>query len=93
MTTQIFKSYEDFKNRPDKAVNGVSEDFAAKFDNWQEMNDTNEGCWGCIDCHACKNMHFSKGCTFCKNGDDGNYYVDCHNWDIADKPIVDLQKW
>ncbi len=102
MATKIFKSYEKFKNRKDKTVNGVSEEFAAKHSNWEEMNSTNEGCWDCIDCFncvnceickCCKNMPCATACTFCANGVDNAYYINCHNWDIADKRIVDLQKW
>ena len=58
MATKIFKSYEDFKSRSDKTVNGVSEEFAAKFDNWEAMNDTNEGCWCCIDCVYCNSSSY-----------------------------------
>ena len=41
MKTQIFKSYEDFLNRADKSLNGVSEDFAAAHPDFEKDNETN----------------------------------------------------
>ena len=67
METDIFKSYEDFKNRPDKSVNGVSEDFSRAYTDYRQINQTNSGCWdcedftGCEDCTGCTTLHSSKG--------------------------------
>jgi hypothetical protein len=45
MKTQIFKSYDEFLQREDKSVNGVSDEFAQRHVNYAEQNETNTGCW------------------------------------------------
>ena len=67
MKTKIFKSYEDFLNRADKEVNGVSEDFAAKHPDYEKQNDTNIGCWNCYDCHYCEFCEYCESCQFSKS--------------------------
>jgi len=44
METQIFNSYQDFLNREDKTVNGVSIEFSIIHLNFAEQNKTIEGC-------------------------------------------------
>jgi hypothetical protein len=51
--TQIFKDYSAFINREDKKVNGVSEEFAANFPEFEKENESNEGCWSCSRCSGC----------------------------------------
>jgi len=58
--TQIFKSYSDFLNRPDKTINGVSKDFAKMYPNYQKDNQTNIDCWNCVGCTYCN------GCVECR---------------------------
>ena len=59
-TTQIFSSWEDFFQRPDKGVNGVSAEFAAANPKFAEENETNLGCWNCIGCTGCTDCY---GCS------------------------------
>lgn len=61
LTTRIFENYNAFINRVDKTVNGVSPEFAIFYPNWQQMNETNKGCWNCVNCTFCEN------CTHCHN--------------------------
>ncbi len=61
--TQIFKSYDDFLDRTDKRVNGVSEAFAAKHPDWET---TNTGCSGCFNCVRCSNCMWCLSCEDCK---------------------------
>ena len=63
METKIFKNYEEFLNREDKRLNGVSLDFLEenKID-LDSLNSTNcESCWNCYNCENCEN------CRNCKN--------------------------
>ncbi len=62
MKTEIFESYNAFKQRTDKAVNGVSTKFANKYPNWKEMNETNQGCWNCVECTECRMCKKCKNC-------------------------------
>ena len=75
--TEISKSYEDFLNRPDKNVNGVSPEFAKKNPDWEEDNATNTGCWNCKSCDSC---YFCKSCYSCNSCDSckscKSYYYD-----------------
>ena len=63
--TKIFKSYEDFLNRPDKNVNGVSPEFSEKNPDWEEDNATNKGCWNCYSCKSCESCYSCKSCKSC----------------------------
>jgi len=56
MNTQIFKNYDDFFERQDKNINGVSEEFAKKFPNYAEMNQTNTGCWDCYNLYRLRGL-------------------------------------
>ena len=63
MTTQIFESYCDFLKREDKAVNGVSPEFAKNRPDYEKQNETNQACW---DCEACDNCWDCDNCKDCK---------------------------
>jgi len=63
--TQIFKDYSEFINREDKKVNGVSKAFTQLHDDWEEMNDENEGCWNCSDCSDCSGCSRCSDCSGC----------------------------
>ncbi len=65
MKTEIFESYQEWEQRKDKAVNGVSTKFAQKYPNWEEMNTTNTGCWNCAECWNCFNCVECKECINC----------------------------
>ena len=54
MKTQIFPTYADFLKREDKAVNGVSPEFAKNHPDYEKQNETNQACWDCKACEACK---------------------------------------
>ena len=70
MKTEIFASYEEFLKREDKTVNGVSSLFAKYDPDYEESNNTNEGCWECIGCSYCVNCAF---CVFCSKCSDCTY--------------------
>lgn len=53
MTTLIFKSFEEFQQREDKSVNGVSQEFADNHTYFEADNETNKGCWNCTLCTLC----------------------------------------
>ena len=57
METKIFKDYEDFLNREDKKINGVTLSFLEKNKiNLKELKLTNcEGCFNCNNCNYCDN--------------------------------------
>jgi hypothetical protein len=75
MATNIYDSYEKFLARDDKKDNGVSVDFAANYTmqtanprSWDLDNESNEGCWNCLDCSHltdcsyCTGTHYSQHC-------------------------------
>ena len=65
--TRIYETYEDFKNREDKTINGVSKDFAINYPNYEEMNETNKGCWNCSCCSNCVDCEGCDGLDNIKN--------------------------
>lgn len=65
--TRIFKSYEEFLDRSDKSINGVSIEFAIDNPEWEEMNITNTGCWNCYLCFDCYFCDSCKYCTYCRD--------------------------
>jgi len=75
MKTEVFESYLKFLERPDKSVNGVIKGFAEIFPNWEQMNETNEGCWNCLDCKNCKYCWDCEDCVGCA------FYADSRNTD------------
>ena len=62
MPTQIFATYGDFLKREDKAVNGVSPEFAKSNPDYEEQQETNQGCWNCVYCKDCKDCKNCVGC-------------------------------
>lgn len=78
MKTQIFNSYDEFKDREDKSVNGCTQRFLDRnnltFEQFVEMNSTNEGCWQCIGCKGCVDC---KDCLRCEDCEDCVDCVDC----------------
>ena len=75
--TKIFKSYDDFKAREDKSINGVSQAFYDKYG--YGYNDNCKGCFNCTksyDCKGCIGCNDCEDCTNCTNCDDCN---DCTN--------------
>jgi len=62
--TQIFKDYSDFIDREDKKINGVSEEFAKEYPDYEKQNATNEACWNCescVSCVSCKSQKKNNG--------------------------------
>lgn len=56
-TTKIFKDYASFLQREDKKINGISQAFINNdYDNWEEDNQYNEGCWDCSGCSGCSDL-------------------------------------
>jgi len=68
--TQIFENKEQFDAREDKSINGVSKQFAKDNPNWEEMNETNQGCWDCLRCTNCTNCTHCTDCRYCKRSTD-----------------------
>ncbi|WP_273993977.1 hypothetical protein [Vibrio parahaemolyticus] len=90
MNTEIFENYNNFKQRLNKKVNGVSKKFAEKHPNYQEMNLTNTGCWECVDssdclacirCYDCTNCNGCSDCTRCVFCSDSVYCIACYECD------------
>ena len=64
MKTEIFKCYEDFKNRDDKTINGVTLEFSIRFPD--SLTDTgNLNCWNCNSCTNCISCTNCYSCTKC----------------------------
>ena len=53
MKTRIYKTYSDFLDRTERLENGVSEDFAKEYPDFEKQNETNEACWNCSRCSRC----------------------------------------
>lgn len=84
MATEIFKSYKEFKRRPDKSVNGVDAKFAAAFPEYESHNDTNHGCWNCVECRNCTDCINCCNCRDCKSCKDSIDCSDCENCQVCD---------
>lgn len=78
MKTQIFNSYQEFQEREDKTINGVSQNVALIIKDWESDNETNQGCWnctrctGCVDCYDCYDCHDCTDCTTCSHSSSCN---------------------
>jgi uncharacterized protein YjbI with pentapeptide repeats len=70
---KIFKNFDEFKNRANKRINGVSPEFAKKHPNYQEDNLYNLGCWNCTNCKYCID------CDSCTNLDKCLNYTNASN--------------
>jgi len=82
MSTQVFKSLKEFKRRQDKNVNGVDAAFASRFPEYASMNDSNTGCWNCVECRGCDNCYNCcncRGCSYCKDSVDCSDCVNCQS--------------
>ena len=65
MKTAVFKDYEDFLQRDDRTLNGVSLEFAEAHPDYEQKNATNTGCWNCSDCSRCWNCSHCSHCSDC----------------------------
>ena len=75
MKTQIFENYEAFLRRDDLKINGVSQVFATVHPNYEQQNETNEGCWNCSDCSRCSRCSRCSSCSRCsglKSSNEGD---------------------
>ena len=67
MKTKIFKNYEEFLEREDKDINGVSPEFAEINPKYEKENETNKACWNCIRCRDCSGCSDCIRCSGCSN--------------------------
>jgi hypothetical protein len=70
MKTLIFNSYNEFLKRPDKLINGVSQDFANENPKYEAMNETNKACWNCRSCSDCSDCSSCSSCSYCSDCSD-----------------------
>ena len=77
--TEIFNSYEEFLNRPDKSINGISINFALKYPNYEKDNETNNNCYNCLNCNNCINCDYCINCSYCTNSSLCDEYHHCTN--------------
>jgi hypothetical protein len=86
MKTLIFNSYNEFLKRPDKLINGVSQDFANENPKYEAMNETNKACWNCSSCYDCSycsscsscfDCSYCSSCSSCSSCYDCSYCSDC----------------
>jgi hypothetical protein len=70
--TKIFKNFSEFFHREDKAVNGVTQEFANNNPSWDEEKN-NKGCWNCSDCSD------SLYCSDCSDCSRSSYSLCCSN--------------
>lgn len=76
--TLVFKTFEEFKARKDKEVNGVSPEFAAMHPNFEADNEYNIGCWNCLDSIYCMDCTMLVSCTDCSSCHDSKRLNACH---------------
>ena len=76
---QIFKDYDEFCNREDKAINGVTQEFLDHFKiTLNGLNVINcEGCWNCEDCEDCKECINCFDCAYCIDCKRCMYCINC----------------
>ncbi len=65
--TKIYKTWSEFNARENRLENGVSEQFAIDFPDYEKKNLTNEGCWNCSDCSDCSGCSRCSGCSGCSD--------------------------
>ena len=81
--TEIFNSYEEFLNRPNKSINGVIASFALEHPDYISQNSTNKGCFNltnctnCVDCKWCCGSHNCHYCRYCCHCNDCNDCIKC----------------
>jgi len=76
MTTRVFNSFEEFKNRIKKSVNGVSRQFALANPDYAIKNKTNNGCWNCADSFKCSDCVDCDNCFCCVECENSSGLVD-----------------
>ena len=79
MNTKIFKSYDEFLNRKDKSLNGVSEGFSKNNPNYLIQNKANVGCWNCSHCDDCSHCSDCFRCSDCSDCFRCSHCDDCHD--------------
>lgn len=93
MKTEVFENYEEFENREDVTINGVSRKVFENIYAWENPvikglirmrkdNVTNIGCWNCVDCTNCVDCHNldnCHNCSDCEHCKDSTNLVNCHN--------------
>ena len=67
MKTQIFKNYEDFLNRKDREINGITKEFAEEHKINLDEDRGNDGCWNCSDCSDCHDCYDCSRCHDCSD--------------------------
>ena len=69
METKIYENYQDFLNREDKKMNGVTLAFLEENNiNLNGLNLTNcESCFNCVNCRKCNNCRNCEKCENCDN--------------------------
>jgi len=70
-TTRVYTSRTEFRNRPDKKGNGVSEEvFASRYNGDMDRlladNADNRGCWDCTGCEGCTDCTDCWDCFECE---------------------------
>ena len=71
---QIFKDYDEFLNRSDKSVNGVTQKFLDE--NYLILEHLQlKNCIGCFNCFNCKDCINCKDCLNCEDCKDCNHQV------------------
>jgi hypothetical protein len=63
--TKIFSTYSEFLSREDKKINGVSQDFADEYPDFEKDNESNRGCWNCSGCSGCSGCSDCSDCSRC----------------------------
>ena len=74
--TEIFADYSAFCARPDKAINGVSPEFADA-NPGALAESTNRGCWNCSGCSRCSGCSGCSGCSSCSGCSGCSDCSDC----------------
>jgi len=75
---QIFENYEEFCNRKDKTINGVSQQFLDGNNRTLETLNLRY-CMGCYNCYECFNCDDCIYCVKCKNCKNCGRCCDCEN--------------
>ena len=80
--TLVFNSYEEFLNRPDKSINGVSISFALDYPDFSNQNLTNKGCFNLASCTNCTSCTWCRNCNNCYNCSHSstcNHCINCND--------------
>lgn len=79
MNVEIFENMDEFNNRPDKSINGVTKEFLDDYNLtlsvYNEVySETLTGCFNCFDCDELEDCYF---CTRCENSKNLHVSIDC----------------